>query len=59
MLNIAATCNFYATAAGAMAGPIVYQTNRRTLVINRGEIYAYRVVCPINDVNGYQLILGD
>ncbi len=59
VLNIAATCNFYGTSAGALGGPIVYQTNRRTLAINRGETFAYKAVCPVEGANGYQLVLGD
>ena len=58
-LSIAATCNFYETAAGALGGPVVYQTNRRTLVINRGETYSYKAVCPVDNAKGYQLVLGD
>ena len=58
-LNIAATCNFYETSAGALGGPCIYQTNRRTLVIGRGETYAYKAVCPAENANGYQLVLGD
>lgn len=59
ILNIAATCNFYGTQSGALGGPVIYQTNRRTLAINRGETYAYKAVCPVEGANGYQLILGD
>ena len=59
VLNIAATCNFYGTPAGALGGPSVYQTNRRTLAINRGETFAYKAVCPVEGANGYQLVLGD
>ena len=59
LLNIAATCNFYGTQAGALGGPVVYQTNRRTLAINRGETYVYKAVCPVEGANGYQLVLGD
>lgn len=58
-LSIAATCNFYETAAGALGGPVVYQTNRRMLVINRGETFAYKAVCPVDNAKGYQLVLGD
>ena len=58
-LSIAATCNFYETAAGALGGPVVYQTNRRTIVINRGETYSYKAVCPVENAQGYQLVLGD
>ena len=58
-LNIAATCNFYETQTGALGGPCIYQTNRRTLVIGRGETYAYKAVCPAENANGYQLVLGD
>lgn len=58
-LSIAATCNFYETSAGALGGPCIYQTNRRTLVIGRGETYAYKAVCPVENANGYQLVLGD
>ena len=59
LLNIAATCNFYGTQAGAVEGPIMYQTNRRTLAIRRGETFAYKAVCPVDGANGYQLVLGD
>ncbi len=59
ILNIAATCNFYGTQAGALEGPVIYQTNRRTLAINRGETYVYKAVCPVEGANGYQLVLGD
>lgn len=58
-LSITATCNFYETSAGVLGGPMLYQTNRRTLVINRGETYAYKAVCPVDGANGYQLVLGD
>lgn len=58
-LNIAATCNFYETAAGPLGGPILYQTNRRMLAIGRGETYAYKAVCPIERANGFQFVLGD
>ena len=58
-LNIAATCNFYGTPAGALGGPVVYSTNRRVLAINRGETFAYKAVCPVEGANGFQLVLGD
>lgn len=58
-LAIAATCKFYETQAGALGGPVVYETNRRTLVINRGETYSYKAVCPVAGVKGYQLVLGE
>ena len=59
VLNIAATCNFYGTQAGALGGPVVYQTNRRTLTIRRGETFSYKAVCPVEGANGYQLVLGE
>ena len=59
LLNIAATCNFYGTPAGPLGGPIIYQTNRQTLAIRRGETFAYKAVCPVEGANGYQLVLGD
>ncbi len=58
-LTIGATCNFYPTPAGVLAGPIIYQTNRRNLVIRRGETFAYKAVCPLESANGYQIVLGD
>lgn len=58
-LSIAATCSFYETPSSAAGGPVVYQTNRQTLVINRGETCAYKAVCPVASANGYQLVLGD
>jgi len=59
LLNIAATCNFYGTQTGALGGPVIYQTNRRTLAIRRGETFSYKAVCPVEGANGYQLVLGD
>ena len=59
LLDIAATCNFYGTQAGALGGPVIYQTNRRTLAIRRGETFSYKAVCPVDGANGYQLVLGD
>lgn len=58
-LNIAATCNFYESSAGVMGGPMIYQTNRKVLTIGKGETYAYKAVCPVENAMGYQLVLGD
>ena len=58
-LNIAATCNFYETPAAQAGGPIVYATNRQPIVIKLGETYAYKAVCPVTTVKGYQVVLGE
>lgn len=57
VLRIKAQTNFY--AGKRVSSPIVYSTNRPTLVIGRGETYAYKVTCPVAGVTNYQLVLGD
>lgn len=55
-LTIKTTCNFY--NGNRNGSPIVYSTNRREIVINRGETFAYQAVCPA-EAFSYQVILGD
>lgn len=55
-LTLKARCNFY---RGSIQTPMVYSTNARTIVVPKGETYAYRAVCPVKDATNYQLVLGD
>lgn len=57
VLRIKAQTNFY--SGNRVTSPIIYSTNRPTLVIGRGETYAYKVVCPVPGATSYQLVLGD
>lgn len=58
-VTLGAVCNFYATPAAQAGGPKVYSTNRERIVLQRGNTYAYRAVCPVREVEGYQLVLGE
>lgn len=58
-MTIAARCNFYRDRSAQQSGPVLYSTNRRSLVIKRGETYPYRAVCPQKGAQGYQLVLGE
>lgn len=58
-LNIVGTCNFYDTSAAQAGGPIVYSTSRQPIVLKLGETFAYRAVCPLKSVRGFQLVLGE
>ena len=50
-------CNFYQD--GGVDTPVVYATNQRTLLIQRGATYSYKAVCPVKSANRFQLVLGD
>ena len=56
-LTIQTRCNFY--REGGLASPIIYSTNRQEIVINKGETFAYKAICPLPEASRYQLILGD
>ncbi|MBE6403293.1 MAG: hypothetical protein IKD10_13670 [Lentisphaeria bacterium] len=56
-LTLNTRCNFY--RGNRVASPMVYSTNRQKVVIRRGETYAYKVVCPVQDAQNYQVVLGD
>jgi hypothetical protein len=58
-VTLGARCNFYSTAAAQAEGPIVYSTNCERIVLQRGNTYAYKAVCPVRSVEGYQLVLGE
>ncbi len=55
-LTLKTICNFY--NGNKNGSPIAYSTNRREIVIGRGETFAYQAVCPV-EAFSYQLILGD
>lgn len=56
-LTLNTRCNFY--SGNRVVSPMVYSTNRQKVVIERGETYAYKVVCPTQNANSFQLVLGD
>ena len=56
-LTLNTRCNFY--SGNRVVSPMVYSTNRQKIVIERGETYAYKVVCPTQNANSFQLVLGD
>ena len=58
-VTLGAKCNFYPTASAQAGGPIVYSTNRERLVFQRGNVCAYKAVCPVRSAKGYQLVLGE
>jgi hypothetical protein len=58
-VTLGAQCNFYATPAAQAGGPIIYSTNRERLVFQRGNVCAYKAVCPVRSAKGYQLVLGE
>ena len=56
-ISLKSICNFYQD--GGVDTPVVYATNQRTLLIQRGGTYAYKAVCPVKSANRFQLVLGD
>lgn len=56
-LTLNTRCNFY--SGNRVVSPMVYSTNRQKIVIERGETYAYKVLCPSLNANSFQLVLGD
>lgn len=56
-LGLKVVTNFYSGQRGA--SPIVYSTNRPTILIGRGQTYAYKAVCPVPNATSYQVVLGD
>ena len=56
-ITLKTVCNFYSGAA--VRSPVIYSTNRREIVIPRGETYVYRAMCPQTEAQNYQLVLGD
>lgn len=56
-ITLRTVCNFF--QGGGPETPIVYSTNQRNIVISRGETYAYKVICPKDSADRYQIILGD
>ena len=59
-LTVYVTCNYYETPAGAAsATPIIYSTDRRQLVLPRGETVPYSAVCPFPGAMGFQLVIGE
>lgn len=55
-LTLQARCNFY---RGGLNTPMVYSTNTRTIVVEKGRTFAYTAVCPVKEASAYQLVLGD
>lgn len=55
-ITLKTICNFY--NGNRNGSPIAYATNNREIVINRGETFAYKAVCPVPAFS-YQVILGD
>ena len=57
LIKLKGICNFYQN--GGIGTPIIYSTNKRDIVINRGETYAFKAVCPVDKAEAYQIVLGD
>lgn len=55
-ITLKTVCNFY--QGQRINSPIAYATNKREIVIDRGETFAYKAVCPVEALS-YQLILGE
>ena len=55
-ITLKTVCNFY--QGNRVVSPMVFSTNRREIIIGRGETFSYKAVCPVDAVS-YQLILGD
>lgn len=51
-----ARCVFFRGDRGS--SPAVYSTNEQEIVIDRGQTYLYKAVCPVEDASSYQLVLG-
>lgn len=58
-VTLDAKCNFYPTISAQADGPILYSTNRERLVFQRGNVCAYKAVCPVREAKSYQLVLGE
>ena len=56
-LTLRTVCNFY--QEGGLSTPIIYSTNHQEIVINRGETFAFKVICPVKAAARYQIVLGD
>lgn len=57
VLTLRTVCNFYQD--GGISTPVVYATNHQEIVINRGETFAFKAVCPVTSATRYQIVLGD